>query len=229
MDKEEKEQLQEQIDKLQSKLDELNNESELEAGWYYATCLGTKCYLCYFNDPKSELTSECWFSPSSNSFIDGIGSFSKIERKAKDEEVEAALIKEAKRRGLKDGVIAKNLWVTDDNYAIKGYYYNIRENVLYGAKESCGGSAIFKDGKWAEIIEQPKVTINGYDMEVDGNEVKFGCAKFRKHQITDIYRNIFSFNSHSKSNRKITSIKLDSGVEITLEQLKQINDELNKN
>jgi len=81
---------------------------------------------------------------------------------ATDKEVEQALIKEAKRRGFKDGVklnvdgigfyqgYGNDLIITDMNKIV----FNPDSNGLVARKQ--GGdynTAIFKDGKWATIIE----------------------------------------------------------------------------
>lgn len=76
------------------------------------------------------------------------------DRYATDKEVETALIAEAKRRGFKDGVFINNSNLGFDNFTQKtigdklwwdGTYLN------FGDKNS----AIFKDGKWAEILSEP--------------------------------------------------------------------------
>jgi len=71
-------------------------------------------------------------------------------------------------------------------------------------------------------------------MQQDGDIISFGCAKFTKSQLTDHYRELRYVwcrgqNSEDKmiqSNRTIKSITLDSGVEIKIEQLKQIVDNI---
>ena len=219
MNTEEKEQLQEQINKLQNKLDELNSKPELEIGkWYkFGDC------LMVWND--GEITygffTDCWGVDWSFSVGEA-----KYATPATNKEVEDALIAEAKRRGFKKGVTFKCAVGGGEIKFSKNIYYlsSTQGNVLWNG----GIGRIFSDGKWAEIIKEPKVTINGYDMNVDGDEVSFGCAKFNKHQITSLMRHINSFDNWSSSNRKIASIKLDSEVEITVEQLKEICNELNK-
>ena len=102
MKQEEKEQLQEQIDSLQAKLNKLNKEEYAKEGWYYVSCGGVKGYLAHFKNPEDLCNPTCWFT-SGGSFSYG-GDFSKIERPAKHEEIQSALIKEAKRRGFKEGL-----------------------------------------------------------------------------------------------------------------------------
>lgn len=65
-------------------------------------------------------------------------------------------------------------------------------------------------------------------MEVDGKYVKFGCYKFSESTLRQLNLSVLSFKSLLNSNREIKSITLDSGVEITVEQLEQVVNELNK-
>ena len=230
MKTEEKEQLQKEIDRLQSKLNELSNDQSYEVGkWYIASSGDVKGYLMLLNNIESNygFIANYWFTKS-GSYSSNAGIFDKIERPATNEEIQTALIAEAKRRGYKKGV-------TVNRDGLDTFFNGVIE--LMGEKFSffersntleLGGNIIFKNGKWAEIIENPPLKINGHEMKVDGIEVKFGCAKFNWAQLTNIKNGVKSFNEYISSNRKISSIKLDSGVEITVEQLKQIVDELNK-
>ena len=69
---------------------------------------------------------------------------------ATDKEVETALIKEAKKRGFKEGMVNINCllggreWDDDCGY---GFDFN-------GDYLELGAATIFKDGKWATIIEK---------------------------------------------------------------------------
>ena len=87
---------------------------------------------------------------------------------ATDKEVEEALIKEAKKRGFKEGVKFNGVDRVGINGVFKGsdcvtgsyFRHNTypKENVLL-----TNGIAIFSNGKWAEIVEQTplEVIING--------------------------------------------------------------------
>lgn len=168
-------------------------------------------------------------------------------RPATDQEVETALIAEAKRRGIVSGANVVPLWkssfeswdITGNNSVFKQSELSTytdgdisKNNLLY-----VGGSPVFWDGKWATIIE-PTVTINGYDMKQEGDVITFGCAKFHKHfflnlkGVTDQCNglpnelNIKHRGIEIDNNRKIKSITLDSGVEITVEDLKKICDNI---
>lgn len=152
---------------------------------------------------------------------------------ASKEEVEQALIAEAKKRGFKEGVSIK-AW-TKGSYKIFGsqFRYNAEENRVEPGIYECANSLylgdcqVFKDGKWAEIIED-KLEINGQIMEINSKGiVEFGCAKFDKDDLKQWYKAIKPESTRTlRTNRKIKSIILDSGVEITIEELKQICDKL---
>lgn len=67
--------------------------------------------------------------------------------------------------------------------------------------------------------------INKYKGEFDGEYITYGCAKFHK----EFFQKLYTINNYNKSgNRKIKSIKLDSEVEITMEEVEQIVKYLNK-
>jgi hypothetical protein len=140
---------------------------------------------------------------------------------ATNEEVEAALIAEAKKRGFKEGVkfnCAHNNRVGDAGE--KFYFTDFKDHPV---NLFCGDEWIFFKGQWAEIIKEPKVVINGYEMKQEGSRVKFGCAELDADRLKDIIHTINRFNEATAcSNRNIKSITLDSGVEITVKQLQEI-------
>lgn len=150
--------------------------------------------------------------------------------KATDKEVEEALIKEAKKRGFKEGVTVTNIFGCKGVIGVD--FYGFTE--WSGGVLSYLGCYIFKNGKWATIIEEPKVVINGSEMKQEGDIISFGCAKFHKDWFDVLYNDIRSKNKthvlgmkmYEGTNRKISSIKLDSGVELSIEDLKKIVDNI---
>ena len=158
---------------------------------------------------------------------------------ATPKEVEEALIKEAKRR-YKKGVTLKCLHNASNQEITSNKVFSWDGGCLrYGYTKGCGVMCLFdRNGTWATIIEEPKVIINGYEMKQEGDVISFGCAKFNKEFFTRLSNNINICNNepnefHLKhrgiaqdNNRKISSIKLDSGVELTVEDLKKIVDNL---
>lgn len=76
-------------------------------------------------------------------------------RPATHEEIESTLIKEAKRRGYKKGNY-KCLELPSYTHDVTNcFYYNEEENKLHHGEEGGATNVVFKDGQWAEIIEQP--------------------------------------------------------------------------
>jgi hypothetical protein len=73
-----------------------------------------------------------------------------------------------------------------------------------------------------EIESAQKIMIAGYEMkhEKETQKIEFGCAYFSRWQ----FRCIQEFNEadSNRSNRKIKSITLDSGVTITMEEIEKI-------
>lgn len=69
---------------------------------------------------------------------------------ATDKEVETALIAEAKRRGFKGHFKVKPLWNSTYHFwSCSDNNIRFKNNTLFFS------SAIFKDGKWAEILSEP--------------------------------------------------------------------------
>ncbi len=134
---------------------------------------------------------------------------------ATDKEVEQALIPEAKKKG--------------HNYC----NWRFKDNVLSGTNGCLhGGGAvwrdnIFKDGIWAEIIKDKVPTINGYEMEDLGCQVKFGCYTFDKGCIRNLYSELSQFNSNN-NDAEIKQFFINNEYTITIDELKQVVEFLNK-
>lgn len=73
---------------------------------------------------------------------------------ATKEEVEEALIKEAKKRGFKEGVTITELNLKSHEVINEGGFHFYGSNIMH--KGSHSGWCIFKDGKWAEILSSKK-------------------------------------------------------------------------
>lgn len=83
-----------------------------------------------------------------------IGKKSNYAKKAVEatkEEVEKALIKEAKKRGFKEGVTFRSATGSLTAFVVEGSLY-LEYSILYSDGRGC----IFYDGNWAEIIEESK-------------------------------------------------------------------------
>lgn len=160
-------------------------------------------------------------------------SMNRSQKEASNKEVEEALIKEAERRGFR-----KNIDKSWDSRPIisfnnskpehVGAFWDFEKNTL--KTTGTGYLTIFKDGKWAEIIEDT-LTIHGETLKIEGDIVSFGCAKFDTWWLKQVYREVNFLNNKSDNtpqNRKIKSIILDSGKELTIEDLKNIVEYINK-
>lgn len=95
--------------------------------------------------------------------------------------------------------------------------------------QACNIEAMKKAGVldlWFEPVYAPQIqlpTINGYQGSYKSGIIKYGCAEFSKM----FFEHLNSTNSHL-GNRTIKSIKLSSDVEITIEEIKQIVEYINK-
>jgi hypothetical protein len=70
---------------------------------------------------------------------------------ATDKEVEQSLIKEAKKRGFKEGVKFRSVIGSAFTHR-EGYF--LKNGILYENNLNIGGNTIFKDGVWATIIKE---------------------------------------------------------------------------
>jgi hypothetical protein len=75
-----------------------------------------------------------------------------FERKATEIEVEQALIKEAKKKGFKEGVKFNSAWRSGAICYFNGMHYEAKNNSL---SSGCSyNDCIFQSGKWAEIVKE---------------------------------------------------------------------------
>jgi len=132
--------------------------SELEVGkWAKDPTTGESKFLFYIEDIDESGGLNPIFSYGFNLHGNWSGKACRSRdilkwREATHEEVSAALIEEAKRRGYKEGVVVSELGFTKSG-AIEANGFNFESdlNMLL-----LGNSVIFDNGQWAEIVEQPK-------------------------------------------------------------------------
>jgi hypothetical protein len=115
---------------------------------------------------------------------------------ATNEEVQTALIKEAKKRGFKEGVRFQSAWDSVEYIFNKIGTYRDRHPHPSLVAEPLG--AIFCKGKWATIIDTP-LTINGKTVTIGKEFVSIGCKtlehKAFKQFVSDLtFFNITDFN-----------------------------------
>jgi len=216
--------LEDSVLKLQEQIEQLKNEKpKFEEGWYWSDN-DKDGWLVYYED---EISHPKYGFDWDNDWSSGLtGEYDSGCVKATDKEVEEALIKEAKKRGFKEGAYVD--WST--------HYMKDKPSKMNSSKLCCqlekgdrfglrmGGGVIYANGKWAEIIDTT-LEINGYKMEQDGDIIKFGCAKFHKFDLR-FWHKILKHKTSKSTDRYIKSITLDSDVTITVKELQQIVDNI---
>ncbi len=159
-------------------LPEKKEKPKLEAGKWYKHNEGVIC--CTGEGAESSKYFNAYGLNGSGEWMDKSDMWYKDywTKKASNKEVEQALIKEAKRRGFKEGVKIKD--------ARGGDIGIIRCNIRTGShdqlivSESRQGHylVLLSDGKWAEIIKEQPLTLNGHEVTIEGNTIKIGCKDF---------------------------------------------------
>jgi len=132
---------------------------EFEVGkWYKATNSQALCFIVSF--PNRGIKDECevYGFDISGDWIGGTNCYGSITNefvKATDKEVEEALVKEAKKRGFKGNSKLKMFSEYDEQYEVSTeFFFSMDHNVLYMGNPCFSNRTIFKDGKWAEIVEE---------------------------------------------------------------------------
>lgn len=170
------EKLEKTVKDLLKEIEDLKDKPKFEVGKWYKNEAGCLVFARAFTEKKEPLGygfawDKTWLKDSNKNWSE------KGLRLATESEVKEALIKEAKRRGFKDGVKIKNLLTCSmDDTCSNGFTYidyNFFTDTLYAAETYNGDPVIYKQGKWAEILPQEeKIKIGGY-------EVKFHKANQR--------------------------------------------------
>jgi hypothetical protein len=144
---------------------------KLEVGkWYKGNVYNIGTLIC-IKEIKMDLNFKGSISQNHYGFIEGCWvenqswsntSFSKDLIPATDKEVEDALIKEAKRRGFKEGANVISFFGFNYNLVLISKFEFVN-NILKvwgeqksdGVEKHKGYFKIFHNGKWAEIIQNP--------------------------------------------------------------------------
>ncbi len=187
--------------KLLREIEELKNKPKYEVGkWYKAD---NNALVCYTGSGDNRETFE-GYGFNIDGWNDSTPNWARVcfKDEATNEEVQTALIKEAKKRGFKEGVrfelIKGRIGVINDTRIIDyEFRYIHQENEL--VIQMLGASyTIFKNGKWATIIDTP-LTINGKTVTIGKEFVSIGCKtlehKAFKQFVSDLtFFNITDFN-----------------------------------
>lgn len=177
------------IEALEAELQKLKNEvtPKFEVGkWYKTNCLGGSIF--YHTESPVEDCYVSGYGFENGDWCDLSEHYWTLEQKYKPtlathQEVEEALIREAKKRGFKEGVRFKSALykhdcvITTYEFDFHFDYMDMCKNVLF-----CNGNAIFSNGVWAEIVKYKTIKIGGYSVEKIGESYRVGCKRF---EITD--------------------------------------------
>lgn len=150
--------------KIEKEFPELFVEEKLEVGKWYKIFSQEEYgfnYLWFISEIKNNKIFRYGFDEKGiyykiNNEYNELMSISQMKNfiPATKEEVETALIAEAKKRGLMDNediICAYHNKIKGN--IIKHFYYDKKETTLWGEH-----GAVFYNGKWATIIEKPKFT-----------------------------------------------------------------------
>lgn len=171
-----------QIDAQIEQLKKQTNELKPEVGkWYKHKNNEYPNWLIYLNE-----NGDVYGFDINGKWIICISSIDYIRRHcvpATDKEVEEALIKEAKRRGFKDGVYIKGIVSGSDCYLKGDFEYLEKNNVLWFGIDN-NGYDLFKNGKWAEIVKDEPIKIGSHEVKLGlGDYYKIGCKQIRKQDL----------------------------------------------
>ena len=206
----------ERIDALEAELQQLKKELEtptFEVGKWYNSDGDSLLFITEFNANGEKTFKGYGFHFSKWSF-EQWWNYDNFLTPATDKEVEAALIKEAKKRGFKDGVkikpVSGDINILFDNkfeYLKKWHEY---KNALF-----IDNYLVFSNGKWAEIIKDEPIKVGGYEVKKNADYYEIGCREIPKCDIKDL--SIFM------SSQRFTKVSFD-GVETDLETINKILD-----
>lgn len=178
--------LENQIKDFQKQIDELKSSPKFEVGKWYKSADGMHfVMLLEYERQYSKVVGIIdGYWKESKTF--GMHGFSEM-RPATKEDIESALIKEAEKRGFKEGAYFKCLekgivrpykqfykkhWGTGTSLKLK---YFIEDDHLFcddglwnEGENYCSNPSIYRQGKWAEIVpSQPKLTFGGHEVTIE--------------------------------------------------------------
>ena len=209
--------------KLLRGIEELKNKPKFEVGkWYKNGCFLGRITSCSNEDFKfyGFNAGGAWRDDDYYSFVD-YSLRDKNTREATNEEVQTALIKEAEKLGFKEGVKfelieGKTGSINYDRIIDYEFRYIHQQNEL--VIQMLGASyTIFKNGKWATIIEKP-LTINGKKVEITDTNVIIGCKTIDVSDFTNFVKTLQRLN--------ITDFNHPEVGNVTTKQFQEIVDNI---
>ena len=143
---------------IEKEFPKLFKKDELEVGkWHLDGNKDDKFLICL-----TRLEGNLYYGygfDSDGKWVDDDGDFwgnayNDISRPATDKEVETALIKEAKKRGFKEGITVKGCDGRIGKRTAEHYLYFKEDNNIQSCEwDGLDNCLIFDNGKWATIIE----------------------------------------------------------------------------
>ncbi len=198
--------------KLLKELRKLKKEDNAapKKGWYKS--LNNDKFLMYWDGYEYQYGID-----GTGKWLDGTGIDMQLcHKEAKDKEVELFLIEEAKRRGFKKGVeFASANGGTKFTCSDNRWFPEIFTNTMWD--DDCG--IIFKDGKWAKIIKDEPLTINGKMVKITDSQVIIGCMTKSRVEFEAFVQSLNDFDIRLVQHLHIGNVRTS--------QLEKIIDKLN--
>ena len=134
---------------IEKEFPKLFKKDSLVVGKWYRDGDFLQCFTGEFGNKVSY-----GFNPCGN-FSNSIGLHKEDKyTPATDKEVEEALIKEAKKRGFKEGVTFKSKWMSNTEKLFDGNFLFDREFELCYRNNNGIWYTLFENGNWAEIVKE---------------------------------------------------------------------------
>jgi len=169
---------------------------------YCVTKINSNSFDAYGFNYEGEWEESCSFGQINSEFNHN-------RRPATDKEVEEALIKEAKKRGFKVGVTVNSKKIGGNSvtgsWGLQGKWpFEITND--YGHTLRFGGSPIYADGVWAEIID--KLELNGQEVTIEDGEIKIGCFECPKVHFDNMVTSLDDHNIDTIHHPDLGDIKV---------------------
>lgn len=216
------EQLEAQLTAISEQIKELKNKPKFEVGKWYKN----KFNCIIFNDGKHGYGVNMfeWVNIYSDSekplFYNSLG----LDwQPATPEEVKAALVKEAEKRGFKFGVYIDNTNIYPDYkssipWPLRYHPFTFDNNEL-----SYGGAVVFDKGQWATIIKDDVIKVGSYEVKFEGEGNK-RCTSIDGNIFTErFWQSARIISEHSKAKIMVGCSKQ---FDVSLETINKILDKL---
>lgn len=205
------EELEAQLTVISEQIKELKNKPKFEVNRWYHSDNDSLLYITKFSENKmfegygfyfNNWESKQWWA------------YDHFIRPATLEEVYAALVKEAEKRGFKEGVRVVTCLGNSGKLDCSKPFYNINDNKLRWAdSEDAMNNIVFDNGQWATIIKDDVIKVGSYEVKKKGSQYEIGCKQVSWNLI-DTIRIEMKRNNFKK-------VSFD-GIETDLETIEKI-------